>query len=545
MVAKKPKECSSCNDLTARLERLEQRLDRAEEDAAHWKKRWEVVDEECRQLRGKISLLEHENAELRAKLEAKEAQLTHLQKLMFGEKSEATESVEVPALDTSAVEKRNKGKQPGSKGYGRKIRAELPVEVVEHDVPAGEKCCLKCGADRVRSAFTEDSEEITYRMQLVRLCHKRLKYKRSCKCALTPEFVTAPLPPKVIPKGLFTTEFWSFAIVEKFLLQRPMSRICYSLGLEGLDVSSGTMTGGLKKLTKLFAPLYNAIRAQVRSHAHWQMDETHWRVYVDEIGKENHKWWLWIAETKSATLFLLDPSRSAKVPKALLKNIPAGILSCDRYSAYKALDEGIQLAYCWAHVRRDFIQLRDGYPKLAPLAQSWLERINDAFHNNNLRLSSSADSAAADANLRVITKKMIDDAAAIVESGKHAEPALAVFRSLIKHWPGLSLFVELPNIPMDNNASERGLRNAVVGRKNYYGSRSIWSGYLSAMLFSLFATLKKHDVDPRKYLTEYLQACALNGGRPPQDLKPFLPWDFDADRSRELSIGRERLPTVH
>lgn len=61
---------------------------------------------------------------------------------------------------------------------------------------------------------------------------------------------------------------------------------------------------------------------------------------------------------------------------------------------------------------------------------------------------------------------------------------------LTKHWEGLIVFLKEPNIPMDNNTAERGLRGSVVGRKNYYGSGAIWSAELAAVLFSLFETLK-------------------------------------------------------
>ena len=61
-----------------------------------------------------------------------------------------------------------------------------------------------------------------------------------------------------------------------------------------------------------------------------------------------------------------------------------------------------------------------------------------------------------------------------------------VLNSLINHWGGLTIFVEHSSIPMDNNGSERILRNPAVGRKNYYGSGTIWSGRFTAIMFSIF-----------------------------------------------------------
>jgi hypothetical protein len=88
------------------------------------------------------------------------------------------------------------------------------------------------------------------------------------------------------------------------------------------------------------------------------------------------------------------------------------------------------------------------------------------------------------------------------------------------------LFVDHPEIPMDNNEAERRLRNPVVGRKNYYGRGSIWSGVLSATLFTLFQTLLKNHLDPQKWLLAYFQACAEQGGHAPENIEAFLPWNL-------------------
>ena len=98
------------------------------------------------------------------------------------------------------------------------------------------------------------------------------------------------------------------------------------------------------------------------------------------------------------------------------------------------------------------------------------------------------------------------------------------------HWPGLTVFVEHPEVPMDNNTGERTLRSSVVGRKNYYGSGSQWSGELAVMMFSLLMTVKLWDINPRTWLSAYLQACAANGNQAPVDLSAFLPWAMDEER---------------
>jgi transposase len=79
---------------------------------------------------------------------------------------------------------------------------------------------------------------------------------------------------------------------------------------------------------------------------------------------------------------------------------------------------------------------------------------------------------------------------------------------------------------MDNNGAERAIRPGTLGRKNYYGSASRWSAQLLAMMLTLLQTLVLHSVNPRTYLTAYLQACAVNGSKAPEQLERWLPWNF-------------------
>jgi len=113
----------------------------------------------------------------------------------------------------------------------------------------------------------------------------------------------------------------------------------------------------------------------------------------------------------------------------------------------------------------------------------------------------------------------------------------AVLRSMVRHWAGLVTFVDHPKLDLDNNQSERSLRPAVVGRKNYYGSGSQTSAELAATMMSLFATLDAWRINPRQWLTEYLHACAIAGGRPPQDCSDFIPWRMDETRLATLREG--------
>jgi len=247
------------------------------------------------------------------------------------------------------------------------------------------------------------------------------------------------------------------------------------------------------------------------------------------------------------------------------------IIVCDRYSAYKKLArlaDNILLAFCWAHVRRDFLDAGRAFAELEQWALQWSERIGTLYHLNGLRLEHYNPerplTQQCDAfnqyheALNNTLQLMHDEAARIVASdtaraqtcncadseGRHnAAVELSnsaqtkqkkVLQSLLEHWPGLTLFVEHPEIPMDNNRGENSIRNPVTGRKNYYGSGSIWSAQLAATLFSILQSLVLWGINTRHWLTLYLNACAENGGQAPRNIDPFLPWSMDEQRRTAL-----------
>ena len=99
------------------------------------------------------------------------------------------------------------------------------------------------------------------------------------------------------------------------------------------------------------------------------------------------------------------------------------------------------------------------------------------------------------------------------EAARQAAP----LRSLLKHREGLSVFLDNPQVPMDNVA-ERKPRGPVIGRRLSFGSDSEAGAQLTALMYSVVETLAVTGIDVRLWLTEWLKACAANGGRTPPDL---------------------------
>ena len=68
-----------------------------------------------------------------------------------------------------------------------------------------------------------------------------------------------------------------------------------------------------------------------------------------------------------------------------------------------------------------------------------------------------------------------------------------------KNYKGLTVFLKLPEVPLDNNQEERLLRSSVVGRKTWYGTHSKRGSRTSAVLFSVVEACKLNRVNPREY----------------------------------------------
>jgi transposase len=385
----------------------------------------------------------------------------------------------------------------------------------------------------LRLSDTEDSEQIEIEVRAYRRVIHRRRYQRTCTCEGT-NTLTAPPPPKLIPKGRYGISVWVEILLDKYFSYRPTERLLASWRLLGLDLAPGTVNDGLARLEVLLRPIYEALKERNPQGDLHQADETRWRVFVVLEGKQGYGW-------SDTVTYLLDPSRSHTVPENHFRADSRGVLLVDRYSAYKAMiwvkDGVLVLAFCWAHVRRDFIRVGKGWPELKTWALEWLRRIRVLYRLNDRRLAVQKDAAAfaeADGSLRQAVAEMKTQMETELARADLATPCRKALESLQEHWEGLTRFVDDPRIPMDNNTSERRARGPAVARKNFYGSGSEWSGQLAAAAFSIFATLSMGKLNPRKWLTWYFEECAAAGGKVPADIQRFLPWNLSDEKKKEL-----------
>jgi len=341
-------------------------------------------------------------------------------------------------------------------------------------------------------------------------------------------------------------------LLDKYLSSRPTHRLCQELEHHGLPLSQGTLTDGLQRLKGLFEPLMPVLYERQMTEKLFHGDETRWEVFEEVEGKTGHRWYLWVMRSVSVVYYRMAPGRGADVPKGhfakLRKDLLNVVLVCDRYRAYKSLalecDE-LMLAFCWAHVRRDFLKAARSWPELENWMFTWVDDIRELYRLNAARLQEGDEWLPRDQHSSVFDERQHDLLTKLSQRQERCEMHLRASKvhltqqkglsSLQNHWDGLTVFATRPEVAMDNNTAERMLRNPVVGRKNYYGSSSVWSAHFAAMMLSVLQTILLWGLNPHHWLSAFLQACAENGGQSPADLSPFVPWQMSAERRKALS----------
>ena len=500
-------------------------------------------------LRAEVRDLTAENAALASRVETLQAQLDRLRstrsvlsKALYGSRSEQQKK---PGTG------RKRGQQRGTAGHGRTQRPGLGQKKETRDPPEDARVCPGCGkpyaANGERCTTLFEIEVEAYENTIV-----RPRYRRTCDCASSPREVTAPPVARLFDNTPYGVSVWVCLLYERFVCCRPLHRVAAWLADMGLAISPGTLADSTKRFVPLFEPLAKAILAHQNEAPLRHADETTWRVQAYREKGRSSRAWLWTSVSDDAVYFHIDPSRSAEVAMKLFGSVKdIVVLVCDRFSAYKKLARELGgkviLQWCWAHQRRSFIDCAAGHVRLRRWCQRWIERIALIYRLNEARLKhydrahplerQSPTFDVAHAKLKKAVDELFAAAeaelAGLTDRARRAKP----LRSLLNHREGLCVFVDKPFVPMDNNRGELSLRAAVIGRRLSFGSDSEKGAGFTATMYSVAGTLAINGIDVRRWLQEWLTACAENGGKPPDDLSPWLPWSMSEERRRELAAS--------
>lgn len=471
-----------------------------------------LLERENSKLHERLKQLLHENARLRGQ-DAAEAQ-RELELLLkkisapsahphFAHESEKRSHTQ----DESSAQK------PAQRGHGPRSQPELIQREVLHTLPAEDRQCPVCdGTLTELGEQTEDAEEITVvERQFVLVTHKRQKYR--CKCNAS--VVTAPAPVKLWSGSRYSIEFAIEVAVSKFLDHMPLERQCRTMRREGLRIDSQTLWDQTHRLFEHLQPVLVDLRSHVWASPLIFADETGWKM----MQQGSHRWWLWEIACEDAVYHKIFDSRGTECARELLDGYD-GVVMADGYSAYKSLlAEGAayKIAHCWAHVRRRFHELENVIPGVAVV----LDLIGQLYHIESEVPDIGIQTSAQTRNeiLALRAKLRSDRSKPIVQEilewiyGQSALPGSDFGKALrypINQWKGLTQFLKDPRIPLDNNAAERGLRGAVVGRKNHYGSRSKRGAEVTSLFYSLLESAKLCGIEPKSYLLETTKRIILD-----------------------------------
>ena len=413
-----------------------------------------------------------------------EAQLEELQ-------AQQAATVEVPAHSRKAS--------------GRKsLPEELPRVQVVHDLPEDQKTCA-CGAElsRIGEETSEQLEVIPAKLQVIQ--HTRPKYAcRACEGVEDegPTVKIAPPPKLILPKSIASAGLLAQIVTAKFVDSLPFYQQEKQFKRLGYEISRTLMANWCIQVAERVERLLYLLHQELKLAELIHIDETTLQVLKEAGRKATSKSYLWVlrsgAPANPLVYFAYDPSRSGQVARGLLKDYQGLVLS-DGYSGYGFVDPA-RHGYCWAHARRKFAEALK-LKKTSP-AQEMLEMIRELYCIEGELAESSIEERHQARQHR--SKPVIEQIQAwLHEKQPKVAPKSKLGEAIaysLKHWAGLMLFLERPELPLDNNAAENSIRPVALGRKNWLFSDTPAGAHATAALYSLVESAKTCGINPAEYL---------------------------------------------
>jgi transposase len=373
------------------------------------------------------------------------------------------------------------------------------------------------------SGMTEDSEQLTVIPKKYEIIvQKRVKYR--CKCHGS--ILTAPAPARIIEGSTYSDEMIQDVALSKYCDLIPIERYAAIAARGGLkDLPRNSLIEMTHHFADFVSQAYSLLKTEVMCSRVLCADETPHRMLE---GSDKKSWYLWGFSTENLCFLECHDTRSGDIASDVLMKSKCEILLTDKYSGYgKAVricnktrsslgQPLIQSAYCNAHARRYFFKSFPHYQE----AKLYLEHYHEIYQLN----SASKGKPPPDIfelrtqmkwRFEAMKEQALLDLASYPVQSKFGK-ALGYF---LDNYLGLTLFLNDPDVSIDNNSQERLLRGHVVGRKTWYGTHSERGALTAAILFSLVETCKLNQVNPREYFKNLVEDLLAGG-------KTYTPKDF-------------------
>ena len=414
----------------------------------------------------------------------------------------------------------------------RTNRGALPAHLprIETVVDIADDSCLCCSGPLHRIG-----EDVSERLDVVPAQSRVLVVRRpkyACR-ACTEGVAQAPAPARLIEGGLPTDATVAQVLVSKYADHLPLYRQAQIFARQGVNLDRCTLADWVGRAALLLEPVHGRLLDHLKASTKLFADETTAPVLDPGRGRtKTGQLWAyarddrpWGGTDPPAVADLYAPDHNAERPMAHLAGF-AGVLQVDGYEGYRALTKGdrVKLAFCWAHVRRGFLDLAT--KGASPIAAEILTRIAALYRIEGEIAGRSAEArrlARAERSRPLLTALdlFLRDKLALISQ----KSTLAVaIRYATSRWAGLTLYVDDGRVEMDSNTVERSMRALALTRKNALFAGSDRGGSHWAVIASLVETCKLNGVDPQGYFADVISRIV--GGHPQSQLDELLPWAY-------------------
>ena len=411
--------------------------------------------------------------------------------------------------------KKQRGGQPGHELHTRALYGVEDCESVEDYYP---RSCWKCGLPLKTEAGEPHRHQI---VELPVIVPQVKEYRlHQCVCQGCNALTRATLPEGISAKGYGSRVVGTVGVLSSMYRQSQRMVQEGMLNLFGIKLSLGSINNMRHESSTAVSEPVTVAQGYVQRSEVVGADETGFRQgNTDGKNPNRRKAWLWIAVTPLVTFFQITLSRSQESAKALLGATFAGHLITDRYGAYTWI-EIIRRQLCWAHLKRDFIQIaeRSGVSKL--LGEDLLQQeklIFELWHRFRDGMMTRTQLMAEVEPVRLRVKTLLTEGAAYPVAPREKTPLAKTARTcrrLLNLEPAMWAFVAIEGVEPTNNDSERGIRTGVIWRKLSFGSQTEEGSLFVSRMLTVVATLRAQNRNVLEYMTQAVQA-AREGQSPP------------------------------
>ena len=341
----------------------------------------------------------------------------------------------------------------------------------------------------------------------------------------------APIPLLPIYKGIAGASLLAEILLQKYEYHMPYYRQIkqYShLGMKGLTES--TVDGWFKQTMELLKPLYEVLKSEVMKADYVQADETTTPV----INKETHKaakeyLWMVRAVMERLVLFYYDQgSRAGAVIESLANRYNfKGYLQCDGFAGYETAfktNPDVLLVNCIVHIRRHLEQALD---ENRPMAEHGLNEIQHLYKVEHMCDDANMTPEERRAKRQELSKPIMEAMKLWMETEgvKYSESSQIgkAITYAYTRWDNMMRYLEDGRLLLDNNLAENEIRPVTLGRKNYLFCGNHEAAQNMAVVCSLLATCRNHDVNPRDYLNDVISQMPYYTKASYEELLQLLP----------------------